>query len=245
MTGIFYLIGVGPGDPELMTLKAARILGEVAIVAFPQKPGSSAFAYDIAKSQIGCNVTLLPIALPMKKQRQPAQDAYDGAAKEITNYLQTGQSVAYLCEGDPLIYGSAMYLLSRLSSQFDVEIVPGISSLNAGAAAIGRPLAARNERLKVLPATLDHETLVKELETTEAAVIIKIGGYYKSVKKALETTGHGRGARIVQYASGPDQQVSALDQMQGDSLPYFSIIICYKGDEDWGNDDWGKERWQQ
>src|SRR5436190_7558528 len=145
MTATLHLIGVGPGDPELLTLKAARLLGTVPVIAYPATGEDSAMAYDIAREHIGAATQLLPITIPMAVDRAPAQAAYDAAAAAIQAHLDAGRDIAYLCEGDPLFYGSAMYLLQRIAAP--VSIVPGITSLTAAAAAIARPIAARNEVL--------------------------------------------------------------------------------------------------
>lgn len=232
MTGKLYLVGTGPGDPELLTLKAVRILSEVDAVAFPQKPGQGSLALDIARTHIPDDTHLLPIALPMQVDRNPAQMAYDQGAAHIAALTQQGQTVAYLCEGDPLFYGSAMYLVERLAAQTEIIIVPGITSLTAAAAAASHPLAARNDRLKILPATLDTETLKVELATAESVAIIKVGRHFHRVRKLLRETGHGK-ATIIEYATGAKQNITPLDDFADDARPYFSIILSYRGAEEW------------
>ncbi len=240
MAGTFYLIGVGPGDPELITLKAAKILVSVDMVTFPQKPGTDSLALKIAAPHLRKNIAQMPIILPMEKSRQPAKTAYDQAALQIGEQLNAGKSIAYLCEGDPFFYGSAMYLFSRMARQYNVQIIPGISSLNAAAAAINRPLAARDEILKILPATLDDETLLEELKNTEAAAIIKVGRHFNRVKKIIAQSGHARGAMVIEFASQPAQNIRSISSIDGQELAYFSIILCYRGQEPWGQGTWGE-----
>ncbi len=241
MAGTFYLIGVGPGDPELLTLKGAKILISVDMVAFPQKPGTDSLALKIAAPHLRTNIAQMPIILPMEKSRQPAKDAYDQAALQISEQLKAGVSIAYLCEGDPFFYGSAMYLFSRLAHKYNVQIVPGISSLNAAAAAINRPLAARDEILKVLPATLDDKTLLEELKNTDAAVIIKVGRHFDRVKKIITQSGHEKGAMVIEFASQPNEKIRAISAIETKELSYFSIILCYRGQELWGQEIWGEK----
>lgn len=232
MTGTLYLVGTGPGDPELLTLKAARILAEVDCVAFPQKPGQGSMALDIARTHVPDDTRLLPIAIPMEVDRAPAQMAYDQGAAHIAAHTQQGQTVAYLCEGDPLFYGSAMFLIERLATQTEIIIIPGITSLTAAAAVANHPLAARNDRLKVLPAPLDTETLRTELEHTESVAIIKVGRHFHRIRKLLDETGHDK-AIVIEHATGTKQTITPLADFNDEERPYFSIILSYRGEEEW------------
>lgn len=234
MTGTLYLVGVGPGDPELLTLKAVRILASVPVVAYPQKAGEPSLALAIAGAHIGPGSEHLPAQIPMSPERAPAQAAYDTLAGQILERLGRGVSVAYLCEGDPLFYGSAMYLSARIAAHATVEVVPGVTSLTAAAAAIPRPLAARNEVLKVLPAPLPDERLRAELEHTEAAAIIKVGRHFGRIARLLAETGHAESAVVVERATTGEERVTPLSAFGADDRPYFSIILSYRGKEAWG-----------
>ncbi|WP_299348341.1 precorrin-2 C(20)-methyltransferase [uncultured Maritalea sp.] len=233
MSGTLTLVGVGPGDPELLTLKAVNAIGKADVVVYPQKPGETSLSLSIAQKHIGAAAVRLPVNVPMKVEREPAQQAYDQIAKTISSLLDEGKSVAYLCEGDPLFYGSAMYMIERLP-QARVSIVPGITSLTATASAIGRPLAARNETLKVLPAPLDSEKLIFELNQTQSAAIIKVGRHFDRVRDVLTQTGHAANAIVVEHATQNRQKVTPLMDFAKGERPYFSTILCYKGDEAWG-----------
>lgn len=245
MSGTLYLIGTGPGDPELLTLKAVRLLASVDIIAYPQKQGEPSLSYRIAEKHLNPAAEHLPVDIPMAVERAPAAAAYDGLAKDLLAHLQQGKSIAYLCEGDPLFYGSAMYVLARISAKASVEIVPGITSLTATAAAIQRPLAARNEVLKVLPAPLDDEVLRAELSTAEAVAIIKVGRHFDRVRALLEETGHAANAMIVEHATGEGQRITRLRDFASDDRPYFSTILCYRGQEAWVGEAWAEETWAE
>lgn len=236
MSGTLYLVGVGPGDPELMTLKAARILGRVPVVAHAVTEGGGALALDIARGALGPGASLLPVAIPMSVERGPAQAAYDAGAAAIGAHLEAGRDVAWLCEGDPLFYGSAMYLLARLAPLAEVVVVPGVTSLTAAAAAIGRPLAARNETLKVLPAPLPDAVLRAELAAAPAVAIIKVGRHFDRIRALLEASGHARDAMVVEHATTARQRITPLADFAGDARPYFSTILCYAGAEAWGRE---------
>ncbi len=234
MSGTLHLVGVGPGDPELLTLKAARLLGIVPVIAYPTTGEDAALALEIAGPHLNPEATRLPVAIPMSVERAPAQAAYDTAAEAIITHLRAGRDVAWLCEGDPLFYGSAMYLVARVGAHAPVAVVPGVTSLTAAAAAIGRPLAARNEMLKVLPAPLDDATLRIELDATPAAAIIKVGRHFDRIRKLLDDTGHAAGAIVVEHATSARQRITRLAEFGHDERPYFSTILCYRGDEAWG-----------
>ena len=148
--GHLFVVGVGPGDPDLLTFKAARIIAEAAAVAYPTTESGAARARQIAAAHIAPGAREIGFLVPMRTERGPGQAAYDEAAERISTELSAGHRVALLCEGDPMFYGSAMYLFERLAARFPTTVVPGITSLTACAAEAGRPLAARNEGLKVL-----------------------------------------------------------------------------------------------
>ena len=236
MTGTLHLVGVGPGDPELLTLKAIRILGAVPVVAHPATGEGKTLALDIARGHLNPAAEVLPVSIPMRLDRAPAQAAYDEAAETILARLRAGRDVAWLCEGDPLFYGSAMYLVARLAGHAPVAIVPGITSLTAAAAAIGRPLAARNETLKILPAPLGDDILRAELLAAPAAAIIKVGRHFDRVRLLLAETGHADGAMVVEHATTARQRITPLGDFAHDERPYFSTILCYRGSEIWGQE---------
>jgi precorrin-2/cobalt-factor-2 C20-methyltransferase len=234
MTATLHLVGVGPGDPELLTLKATRILREAAVVAYPSTGDDSALALEIARAHLNPGAEHMPVRIPMSLERGPAQAAYDAAAAGILDHLHAGRSVAWLCEGDPLFYGSAMYLTHRVAPHAPVVVIPGVTSLTAAAAAIGRPLAARNEMLKVLPAPLPDETLRPELEAAPAVAIIKVGRHFDRIRALLVETGFAAGAMVVEHATTARERITPLAAFGHDERPYFSTILGYRGQEAWG-----------
>ncbi|HHG90878.1 MAG TPA: precorrin-2 C(20)-methyltransferase [Devosia sp.] len=233
MNGTLFLVGVGPGDPELLTLKAARILASVPVVAFPKKPGDFSLALNIARSHLNPDAELLPAGIPMQVNPGAAQSAYDALAGQLDKLLNAGKDVAYLCEGDPLFYGSANHLLSRLNSAHSIEIIPGITSLSASAAAICRPLAARADVLKVLPATLGDDILQRELANADAVVIIKTGRHLPRIRALLEQADLMESALITEHASHEKQRIVPLSEYTPGEAPYFSTILCCRGADRW------------
>ncbi len=233
MSGVLYGVGVGPGDPELMTLKAHRLLGECRIVAYPAPDTGVSFARSIAAQYLRDDHVEIPIVIPMKTQRFPAHRVYDEAAVEIGAHLDKGHDVVVLCEGDPFFYGSFMYLFERLAGKYKTEIVPGVSSLMASAAALKRPLAARNDVLTVIPAPLDDEAIMARLEMGEAIAFIKVGRHFSRIQALIEKAGLTRQAGYLERVSLENEKVMALGDVTIDNAPYFSIILIYKGAEDW------------
>jgi len=157
--GTLYGVGVGPGAPDLMTLRAARLIEGAVVIAYPTLAGADSFARSIAVGLIPAGVEEIVMDVPMTTDRAPAQAAYDAGAARIAAALERGQDVVCLCEGDPFFYGSFMYLFARLSGTYRCEVVPGVTSVTACAARAGRPLVARNERLTVLPGPLPEADL--------------------------------------------------------------------------------------
>ncbi len=230
--GVLYGVGVGPGDPELMTLKAARLIGAADVVAFPALPGRESLARGIAAGVLAEGVEEMRIEVPMTPERAPAQAAYDAGAARIARVLEEGRDVVFLCEGDPLFYGSFMYLQARLAGRFRVEAVPGVASPMAAAAAAGLALAARDEVLTVLPATLDDAALRTRLAACDSAVIMKLGRHMGRVRALLDAMGLDGRAHYVARAGMADQLICPLAEAP-EEAPYFSMILVVKGADPW------------
>jgi precorrin-2/cobalt-factor-2 C20-methyltransferase len=228
-----YGLGVGPGDPELMTVKAWRIIGQVPVIAYPVANDSDSLARRIASPFIPEDVFELKLPVPMRVEREPAREAYEDAARLIAEQLDLGKDVAFLCEGDPFFYGSFMYVHERLQRSHKVMVVPGVTSLTACAAAIGRPLAARNDLLKVIPAPLDEARLTEEIAAAEAVAIIKVGKHFDKVRRVLRALDVADRAIIIERATRHDERILALDELPEGERPYFSTILVYKGSEAW------------
>ncbi len=231
--GTLYGVGVGPGDPELLTLKAHRLISTCPVVAYPVTGESGSLALRIAQNAVNPEAEHIAINVPMVKERAPAQAAYDEGAKAITVKLEAGRDVVFLCEGDPFFYGSFMYLHTRLSAHFTCEIVPGVTSVTACAAALGRPLAARNDVLKVVPAPLEETRLRAELAGVDAAAIMKVGRHFEKVRKVLGELGLAPAAHVIEQVGHKGQKLTPLADVPDGAKPYFSTILIYKGGEPW------------
>ncbi|MDT8326308.1 MAG: precorrin-2 C(20)-methyltransferase [Roseovarius sp.] len=232
MVGKLYGVGLGPGDPELMTLRAHRLISEAKVVAYPTLAGGDSFARSIAADVIADGAREIVMDVPMSTAREPAQAAYDKGAAEIAAALEAGNDVVCLCEGDPFFYGSFMYLFARLTGRFEVEVVPGVTSITTCAARAGLPLAARNERLTVLPGPLPEDELRARIEGAESVVIMKVGRHMAKIRGVIDGLGLTSRAVYVERASLPQEVVCPLAEAP-ETAPYFSMILLTKGADPW------------
>lgn len=233
MSGKLYGLGLGPGDPDLVTLKAHRILQQVRVIAWPAPDTGASFARSIAAPHLPGGQVEIPIVVPMRTERFPARDVYDRASAEIAAQLDEGRDVAVLCEGDPFFYGSFMYLFERLAHRYPTEVVPGVSSMMAAASVVGRPLAARNDVLTVLPGPLSDKALAERLSLADAAAIIKVGRHFARIRALIEEMSLTGQAIYVERVSLDAEKRMPLADVSAESAPYFSMILIYKGGEDW------------
>ena len=232
MSGILYGVGLGPGDPDLITVKSSRLISQAQVIAYPSLAGGESFARSIAADLISPDAEEIVMDVPMTVERAPAQAAYDIGAKNIAAVLDRGEDVVCLCEGDPFFYGSFMYLHARLVVDYQVEVVPGVTSITVCAARAGMPLAARNERLTVLPGPLPAEELRARIEGAESVAIMKVGRHLSKIRAVIADLGLTDKAAYIERASLPDELVCPLAQAP-ETAPYFSMIILTKGADPW------------
>jgi precorrin-2/cobalt-factor-2 C20-methyltransferase len=233
VTGTLYGVGVGPGDPDLITLKAWKLISTAPVIAYLAANGKESTARDIAKPHIPASARHLVIDMPMRVEREPGERAYDAGAAAIATELNRGHDVVMLCEGDPFFYGSFMYVFARLARSYLCIAVPGVTSITASAASLRRPLSARNEVVKVLPATLPEDRLREELLTAESAAIIKVGRHLAKIRNILGLLDLASRAQVIVKATHKDEKVTPLLAITEDHLPYFSTILVYSGSETW------------
>ena len=232
-SGTLYGLGVGPGDPELITVKALRLLEAATVVAYPAPETGESLARRIVAPLLPGGQVEVAIRMPMVAARFPAQEVYDRAAVELGGHLEAGRDVAVLCEGDPFFYGSFLYLFARMAERFPVEVVPGVSSLTACAAVLGAPLASRNDVLSVVPAPLEAAELKVRLAACDAAAVIKVGRHFAKVRGVLDDLGLAEAARYVEHATMRSQRVLPLDSVDPADVPYFSMILMHRRGAAW------------
>lgn len=225
MTGRVCGLGVGPGDPELITLKALRLLRAAAVVAYPAPADGPSFARAIVARWLSPSQREIVIRVPMNAERFPIEAIYDGAAEEIAAALDCGDDVAVLCQGDPFFYGSFMYLFARLAARHAVTVVPGVSSLTACAAAAAWPLVARETALLVLPAPLPDDELQRRMAAAETIAFIKVGRHFARLSALLRRLGLAGEARYIERASLASERVLPLEAVDPAGVPYFSMIL--------------------
>jgi len=226
-------LGVGPGDPELITLKALRLLREAPVVGYFVAKGKRGNAFGIIEAHLQAEQTLLPLVYPVTTEALPAplsyeqviSDFYDEASVQVAEHLDAGRDVAVICEGDPFFYGSYMYLHDRLAQRYEAEVIPGVCSMLGGASVLGAPLVYRNQSLSVLSGVLPAEELKRRLADADAAVIMKLGRNFPKVRAVLTELGLHERALYVERATMANQKIVPLDQVDPQSSPYFSLII--------------------
>jgi precorrin-2/cobalt-factor-2 C20-methyltransferase len=223
VVGRLYGIGVGPGDPELLTLKALRRLQAAPVVAYPVSDGGKSLSRSIVAGYLRGHQIEVPLWYPFKLE-QSSQPYYDKAAEILADYLNAGQDVVVLCEGDPFFYGTFMYLFTRLSDRFVTEVIPGVSSVMANASMLGTPLTYRNDVFMVLPAILPAEVLAERLAIADAAVILKLGRNFAKVYGVLQQLGLLHRARYIERATMPNQQIVPITEVDPETVPYFALI---------------------
>jgi precorrin-2/cobalt-factor-2 C20-methyltransferase len=232
--GRLYGVGVGPGDPELLTVKATRIIAGAPVVAFFAKAGRRGNARGIVDCWLKPSHVELPLYYPMTDESHfddpPYREALSRFYKEstvtIAAHLEAGRDVALLAEGDPMLYGSFMHLYVRLRDSFDVTVVPGVSSICGAWGAAGVAMTWGDDALVVLPATLPLDELTRRLALADAAVIMKIGRNFARAREALVATGMAERAIYVERATMEGERVTPLSEKEGDSAPYFSLILA-------------------
>jgi precorrin-2/cobalt-factor-2 C20-methyltransferase len=227
-SGLLYGVGLGPGDPELVTLKALRVLRSVAVIAYPAPDSGDSVARGIVAQWLDRGQPEIAIRFPMQPG-PPPWEIYHDAATQIEAVLKAGDDVAYLCAGDPMLYGSFAGVLGALDPRVPVAIVPGVSSITASAAAAGAVLAQRDEMLSVIPATLPEEELTAALARIEAAAVIKLGRHFPKLRRVLQRLGMLEAAIYVEHASWPSERVAALAAIDPATVPYFATALVRRG----------------
>ena len=232
MNAQFIGLGVGPGDPELITLKAHRLMQNADVVSYLANEKGSSQARDIAQHSLAgskAGQVEIPVPMPMKNDRTGANRAYDLAAEKIRTVVSEGKSVVFLCEGDPLFFGSFSYLLDRLQDEMTCAIVPGISSVHAASSALKLPLSMLKESVAIINGRHSDEKIRQTLQQHDSVIIMKAGPYRPKILAALADTGRSDEAHYLEYI-GRDEQIIVDDvsQLGDDKGPYFSLFVVLK-----------------
>jgi len=233
MSGRLHIVGLGPGDPELMTLKASRVLGEARLVAFFAKAGRVGQARSIVEGRLAAGAEELRFDYPftvevsVEDPRYLAEmgDFYEVCAEHLFARLSDGEDVALLCEGDPFFYGSAMYLYDRLKDRALVEVIPGVTGMSGCWTRAGVPMTHGDDVLSVMPGTLDEAVLAERLANCDAAVIMKVGRNLAKVGRALAVAGLTDRALYVERGAMAGERILPFASMAQTRAPYFSLVL--------------------
>ncbi|KUJ65968.1 precorrin-3B C17-methyltransferase [Streptomyces albus subsp. albus] len=232
-TGRLYGVGLGPGDPSLMTVRAVEVIAEADVIAYHSARHGRSIARSIAERHLRPDHIEEPLVYPVTTEttdhpggyRGAMEEFYTEAAARLAAHLEAGRTVAVLAEGDPLFYGSYMHMHKRLADRFRTEVVPGVTSVSAAAARLGTPLVEGEEVLTILPGTLPEEELTARLAATDAAAVMKLGRTFPTVRRALERSGRLADARYVERATMSAERTAPLAEVDPESVPYFSVAV--------------------
>ena len=219
-------LGVGPGDPELLTVKAVRALEQAQAIAFIAAAGRTSRAREIAGRYVRPGTRELIAVMPMTQDQDATGRAYSQLVTGIISELGQGNDVVFLCEGDPLLYGSFAHLMSRLGPRFACEVIPGITSISAAAAAAQVPLGIHEEPIALVPATIHPNRLAGILQQCDRVVVMKVGRHLDKIKEALAAARMSETAILVENATLQGQRVRPLSVVTEQQVPYFSLIIA-------------------
>ncbi|MEW5422854.1 precorrin-2 C(20)-methyltransferase [Amorphus sp. 3PC139-8] len=231
---LLYGIGLGPGNPDYMTVKARRLLEEADLLVHFCKAGVRGNARTIADKVIGADparelalvypvTTEVPVTDPT--YRCGIHTFYEDCANRLAAELNAGRRVSVLCEGDPFFYGSFMHLWRRLAPRFPTEVIPAVSGMSAAWTHAEAPITWGDDVLTVLPGTLGADDLTRRLKDTDAAVIMKLGRHLPKVRAALRAAGLEERAIYAERASMADEIIVPLSERSDDPAPYFSMIL--------------------
>ncbi|MFV2107611.1 precorrin-2 C(20)-methyltransferase [Micromonospora sp. LOL_015] len=231
--GQLYGVGLGPGDPELVTVKAARLIAAADVVVHHSARHGRSVARSIAEPYLRAGQIEEALVYPVTTERSTHPGGYRAAmdefyadcARRLAAHLDAGRTVVVLAEGDPLFYGSYMHLHKRLADRYPTEVVPGVTSMSGAAAALGRPLVEADEVLTVLPGTLSGAELTRRLAETDAAAVLKLGRTFPAVRDALTAAGRLDDAWYVERASTGGERVEPLADVDPATVPYFSLAL--------------------
>lgn len=233
--GTIYGVGLGPGDPELMSLKAARLISTAKVVAYFRKAGRPGQARKLVDGLLPRRVVELAMEYPVTTEIALDDDAYaatlrgfyEACVAQLLMHTARGEDVVVLCEGDPFLYGSFMHLHSRLIGRAAVEVIPGITGMSGCWTASGRPITYGDDVLSVVPATLDEARLGEAMRRADALVVMKLGRNLPKVRRALTAADLVERAVYVERGTTQQQKVMRLVDKHDDDAPYFSMILVH------------------
>jgi precorrin-2/cobalt-factor-2 C20-methyltransferase len=232
-TGKIICVGLGPGDPELMSVRADRLVRSATHVAYFRKPGRAGQARQIVEGMLAPAAAEYPMEYPVTTEihfsdpeyNRLLSEFYEDWARRLASLAET-ETVLVLCEGDPFFYGSFMHLHSRLQGRAEVEVVPGITGMSGCWTATGIPITWGDDVLTVLMATLPEDALEARARDADALVVMKIGRNLPKLRRALAKAGRLGAAWLIERGTMEGQRVQLLTEAQ-EVAPYFSIVVVH------------------
>lgn len=226
-------VGVGPGDPELLTLKAVRALQTADVIAHFAKAGNASNARTTVTQFVPPHAVELPLLYPVTTERPTHDPAYQSAIEEffeaaastVATHLQAGRSVAVLSEGDPLFFGSYMHLHVRLAKRYPTYVIPGVTAMSGCWCAAGLPIAQGDDVLTVVPGTLPEAELIRRFEQNDPSVVMKVGRNLPKVRRALSAVNRLANAIYVERGTMANQRLMPLAENRSESAPYFAVVL--------------------
>ncbi|WP_458791966.1 precorrin-2 C(20)-methyltransferase [Yoonia sp. MH D7] len=234
-TGTIYGVGLGPGDPDLMSVRAHRLVTNARHIAFFRKKGRAGRARGMVEGMLPEGTVEFAMEYPVTTEipiAHPDYNAvlstfYEDCTAHLRSLVESGEDVVVLCEGDPFFYGSFMHLYTRLSGEVPVQVVPATTGMSAAWTASGQPITWGDDVLSVLMATLSEDDLSRHMVAADALVVMKIGRNIDKVRRALRRAGKYDDAWLVEYASMEGETVQKLSDAEGRVTPYFSIVVVH------------------
>ena len=233
--GTIYGVGVGPGDPDLMSLRADRLLRGAAHVAYFRKAGRAGRARQVVNGMLPASAAEIAMEYPVTTEipvgdpryNEILSSFYADMAARLRALSGAGEDVVVLCEGDPFFYGSFMHLYTRLKDVAPIEVVPGITGMSAAWTATGQPVTWGDDVMTILMGTLPEDVLAAQMRNGDALIVMKLGRTLDKVRRALRAAGRFDEAWLIECATMPDQKVMRLTEAKGREVPYFSIVVVH------------------
>lgn len=232
--GVLYGLGVGPGDPELITVKAFRILKESPVIAYPRKKmGAKSYALTITELYVNTEEkTMLGLTFPMTKDREALEIQWNKTVSAVWEHLSQGQDVAFVTEGDPMIYSTFIHLMRLIKErhpEIEIRSIPGISSINASASRLGIPLADGDEQIAIVPATDDYETMRTAIENHDCVVFIKVAKVIDLMILVLRDLGLVDKAAVLTKVTSSEEMIwRDINELEGKGLEYLTLMVVRK-----------------
>ncbi len=230
-TGSFYGVGVGPGDPELLTIKAQKTLQKVAVISFTQlDDGKESYALSVVRGVLeAAKPEFLAITIPSDDETPVSPQTWTDAAAEIAGHLSQGKDVAFITEGDPMLYSEFFQVLGSVQSvvpDLEFEVIPGVSSVMAAAASSGMPLVTHGQRLTILPKVYGIDDLREAITNSDTTVLMEVDRDLLQALANLENLGlTGKATYVRQASTSRENVVEDISKLEAEDLDYFSLLI--------------------